>query len=38
MIEKLFKQKIKEIHDKYKKENVLIFDDKSNFFGQESWA
>ena len=36
MIEKLFKKRIKEIHDKYKDKNVLIFDDKSNFFGQES--
>lgn len=36
MIDKLFKKRIKEIHDKYKNENVLIFDDKSNFFGQES--
>ncbi|MFX0029211.1 MAG: hypothetical protein ACFE8B_08375 [Candidatus Hermodarchaeota archaeon] len=36
MIEKLFKKRIKEIHDNYNNKNVLIFDDKSNFFGQES--
>ena len=36
MIEKLFKKRIKEIHEKYKDRNLLIFDDKSNFFGQES--
>lgn len=36
MIEKMFKKRIKEIHDKYKDKNVLIFDNRSNFFGQES--
>jgi hypothetical protein len=36
MIEKLFKKRIKEVHDKYKHKDLLIFDDKSNFFGQES--
>ena len=36
MIERLFKKQIKEIHDKYKDMELLIFDNSSNFFGQES--
>jgi hypothetical protein len=36
MIEKMFKKRIKEIHDKYKDQDLLIFDNNSNFFGQES--
>lgn len=36
MLKKIFKQRINEIHEKYKEENVLIADDASNFFGQES--
>ena len=36
MLKKKFKQRINEIHEKYKEEYVLIADDASNFFGQES--
>jgi len=31
MLKKIFKQRINEIHEKYKDENVLIADDASNF-------
>lgn len=36
MLEKVFKKRIKELHDKYKDKDLLIFDNRSNFFGQES--
>ena len=36
MLEKIFKKRIKELHDKYKDKDLLIFDNRSNFFGQES--
>ena len=36
IIEKLFKKRIKEIHDRYMDKDLLIFDNRSNFFGQES--
>ena len=36
MLKRLFKKRIMEIHEKYEKEKVLIFDDMANFFGLES--
>ena len=36
MLKKIFKERINEIHEKFKDKKVLIFDDISNFFGQES--
>ncbi|MFX0136171.1 MAG: hypothetical protein ACFFDN_21205, partial [Candidatus Hodarchaeota archaeon] len=36
MLQKLFKKRISEIHEKYKDKNVLLADDMSNFFGIES--
>ena len=36
MLKKIFKKRINEIHEKFKDKKVLIFDDISNFFGQES--
>jgi hypothetical protein len=36
MLKKLFRKRINEIHEKYKNKDVLIADDSSNFFGQES--
>jgi len=36
MLQKLFRKRINEIHEKYKDKNVLLADDISNFFGLES--
>jgi hypothetical protein len=36
MLTKLFKKRIKEIHEKFIKNNVIISDDNTNFFGLES--
>lgn len=36
MLKRLFKKRIMEIHEKYEKEKILIFDDMANFFGLES--
>ena len=36
MLKKIFKKRINEIHGKFKDKKILIFDDISNFFGQES--
>lgn len=36
MFKKLFKKRIEEIHQKFVGKEILIFDDMSNFFGQES--
>ena len=36
MLKRLFKKRIMEIHEKFEKEKVLIFDDIANFFGLES--
>ncbi|MFX1325345.1 MAG: hypothetical protein ACFE8N_10325 [Promethearchaeota archaeon] len=36
IFKKIFKKRIKEIHQKFVRKEVLIFDDMSNFFGQES--
>ncbi|MFW9969760.1 MAG: hypothetical protein ACFFDF_06135 [Candidatus Odinarchaeota archaeon] len=36
MLEKLFRKRINEIHDKYADKNILLIDDFSNFFGLES--
>jgi len=36
MLEKLFKKRINEIHEKYRDKILLIFDDMANFFGQGS--
>ncbi|MFX1599060.1 MAG: hypothetical protein ACFFB6_00530, partial [Promethearchaeota archaeon] len=33
---KIFRNRIKEIHEKFKSKNVLLIDDTSNFFGLES--
>ena len=36
MLKKIFRNRIKEIHEKFKSKNVLLIDDTSNFFGLES--
>ena len=36
MLKRIFKNRINEIHEKYKDKHVLIADDMSNFFGLES--
>jgi len=36
MLKRVFKKRIKEIHEKLEKEKSLIFDDMVNFFGLES--
>ncbi|MHA2180581.1 MAG: hypothetical protein ACXAAH_04065 [Promethearchaeota archaeon] len=36
MLKRLFSKRIKELHEKYVEEKVLIFDDMVNFFGLES--
>jgi hypothetical protein len=36
MLKKIFKKRIKEIHEKHGKEKILIFDDMAIFFGLES--
>ncbi|MHA1987138.1 MAG: hypothetical protein ACW98D_10900 [Promethearchaeota archaeon] len=36
MLKRLFKKRIKEIHEKLETEKILIFDDMANFFGLES--
>lgn len=36
MLKKIFKKRSNEIHEKYRDEEILIFDDMANFFGQES--
>lgn len=36
MLKKLFRKRIKEIHEKVEKEKILIYDDTANFFGLES--
>ena len=36
MLEKIFKKRINEVHEKYNDKHVLIVDDISNFFGLES--
>ncbi len=36
MLKRIFKGRINEIHEKFKNEKVLIFDDMANFFGLES--
>ena len=36
MLKRIFKKRIKEIHEKLEEKNILIFDDMVNFFGLES--
>ncbi|MFX1345466.1 MAG: hypothetical protein ACFFAI_10190 [Promethearchaeota archaeon] len=36
MLKRIFKKRINEIYTKYKSEDILIVDDMTNFFGQES--
>ncbi len=36
MLKQIFKKRINDIHEKFKKEKVLISDDMANFFGLES--
>ncbi|MFW9998902.1 MAG: hypothetical protein ACFE9Q_02310 [Candidatus Hodarchaeota archaeon] len=36
MLKRIFKNRINEIHEKYKDKEILIADDMSNFFGLES--
>lgn len=36
MLKRIFKNRINEIHEKYKDKDILIADDMSNFFGLES--
>ncbi len=36
MLQKLFRKRINEIHEKYKNQKLLLVDDISNFFGLES--
>ncbi len=36
MLEKIFKKRINEIHEKYDDKKILLVDDISNFFGLES--
>ena len=36
MLKRIFKNRINEIHEKYKDKDILIVDDMSNFFGLES--
>jgi hypothetical protein len=36
MLKKIFRKRIKEIHEKYKDKNILLVDHSSNFFGLES--
>ncbi|MFW9897164.1 MAG: hypothetical protein ACFFD7_15275 [Candidatus Thorarchaeota archaeon] len=36
MLKKIFRKRIKEIHEKFEKEKILIHDDTVNFFGLES--
>ncbi|MFX1455548.1 MAG: hypothetical protein ACFFDB_09270 [Promethearchaeota archaeon] len=36
MLRKIFRKRIKEIHEKFEKEKILIYDNTANFFGLES--
>ncbi|MFX0021649.1 MAG: hypothetical protein ACFE9S_04935 [Candidatus Hermodarchaeota archaeon] len=36
MLQKIFKKRINEIHEKFNNKNILLVDDISNFFGLES--
>jgi hypothetical protein len=36
MLKKIFKRRINEIHEEYRDEEILMFDDMANFLGQES--
>ena len=36
MLKRIFKKRIKEIHEKLEKEKILIYDDMVNFLGLES--
>ena len=36
MLKRLFRKRIRELHEKFEKEKILIFDDIANFFGLES--